>query len=79
MFEFIGMIILILLLWFLLVGPTIFGTAFDLNNFKDAIIVNAIITGFLLGLAVFTFAIAMCINFLSGDPEPITTFMQRFK
>lgn len=79
MFEFYGMIFLCLLLWFLVIGPLIFGAMFDIHKFTDAIKLNALISVIALTASVFVFAIAMCINFLSGDPQPITTFIQNLK
>jgi len=79
MFEFYGMIVLCSLLWFLVVGPGIFGIIFDVNKFTDAIKLNALICVIVLAVAMFVFLLVMCINFLSGDPQPITTFIQNLK
>jgi len=79
MFEFYGMIALCLLLWFLVIGPAIFGAMFDIDKFTDAIKLNALICVIALAIAVFVFLLVMCINFLSGDPQPITNFISNLQ
>lgn len=75
MIEFIGMSVLCLVMWFFAVGPCIFGVLLGIHGFSDSVKINAVISAVLMAFVLFVFAFVMCVNFISGDPQPVTTFI----
>ena len=68
-------------MWVFIVGPAFIGFIFEPTNmsYKEYVIASIGIAVLLLGIAAITLVLGLCINFIGGDSEPITTMMNRFK
>jgi hypothetical protein len=81
MMEYYFMILLCASLWIFIVAPVGICIIFDINHisYKDSVKASLWLSLAVILLIIFVFAISACINFLSGDPEPISTLINRLQ
>ena len=80
MIEFIGMILVCAVVLIFFVTPCFLGVIFDYepSKYMDSVKVGLYFWGAIIVLFVFVLIISLCINFLSGDMQPVTTLIERF-
>ena len=79
MIEFIFMVAVVAIVFIFFVTPCFLGVVFDFapSKYMDSVKAGLYFLGAIVVLFIFVLVIGLSINFLSGDPQPITTLIER--
>ncbi len=79
MIEFIIMVLVATILLLFVVTPALLAFFFDYSPSKyiESVRAGIYFWGAIIALCIFTLAIGLTINFIGGDPQPITTLIER--
>ena len=77
--EFYFMVELCLVMWLFIVAPVGICIIFDTEqvSYRDAVKFSFGLSIAIILLSIFVFAAGVCISFLGGDPQPISTVIER--
>ena len=77
MMEFCLMIFLCVVMWVFVVCPALLAFLFDVDEYKASVAGGLAISLGLIGITAIVLIIGLCINFIAGDPQPITSMINR--